>query len=128
GTPGDIADIDACPHLQQPDRHTAAQAWRNILGDHNQKAHDCVRCPTSPMLSAFGMAGGTDSGGASGGDIPPAASTSSMVGMIFPRSLVERNRSRQPKRTSRSGCGGALAAMRKASGTTVSNLNRSAIS
>lgn len=122
GAPGNVPDIDASTHLQKPDGQSAAQARRNIFRIYHKKAHPCTRCPASPIPSALGMAGETDSGGASGGRIPPAESTSSIMGMIRPRSLLERKMSRQARRTSLSGCWGDFEAIRNATGTTVSNL------
>ena len=60
--------------------------------------------------------------------MPPAARISSMEGMIFFRRRVSLKTSLQAIRTFLSGCDGCLAAVLKATGTTVLNLKISAMS
>src|SRR5690606_6797328 len=66
--PGDVTDVHAGAHFQQPDGQAATKAGWDILGDDGDEAHPWTLCPASPWPSGLGMAGGTDSGGASGGD------------------------------------------------------------
>ncbi len=107
-------------------------AVRTVAGGRAQlpvdEGHYSVRCPGSPIVSGLGMAAGIDSAEGAGGEISPAANTSSMTGMIRASRLVARNASRHANRTARSGSAGAVAAIRNAAGTTVSNLNKSATS
>src|SRR5665213_3535586 len=113
----DVPYVHAGSNFQKPNCHPPTQTGWNVFRDHNEKAHPEIRCPASPIPSVLGIAGETDSGGATGGRMPPAERTSSIVGMIRPRSLLERKMSRQANRTSRSGCPGDFEAILNASGT-----------
>lgn len=87
-----------------------------------------MRCPSSPIDSGSGSAGGWASSYGLGGVISPALNTSSIKGINRCKVLSFLNASLHAIRTSRSGCFGLLLATLKAAGTTVSNLIISAIS